>query len=71
MKGPWLVKLPGEFIQNSLQIHVPLCVLPSREEGGLTVAVTASALLPLRGQQAEAPGDTATATASSGSLGSS
>lgn len=70
----------------SSQIMCPLCLLHLRinlenyrllcrrrqqEEGGLTVAITASVLLPLRGQKAEALGETAAATTSSGSLGSS
>ena len=63
----------------------PHCLLPSKinleiyhllrqqkqEKGGLTVAVTASVLLPLRSQQAEALGEMAEATTSLGSLGSS
>lgn len=62
----WLLPL-----RINLGIYPPLCQRRQQEEGGLTVAVTASALRPLRGQQAEALGDMAVATTSSGSGGSS
>lgn len=55
----------------NLEIYHLLCQRRQQEEGGLTVAVTASMLLPLRGQKVEALGEMATETTSSGSLGSS
>lgn len=55
----------------NLEIYHLLCQQRQQEKGGLTVAVTASVLLPLRSQQAEAVGEMAEATTPLGSLGSS
>lgn len=55
----------------NLELYHLLCQGRQQEEGGLTVAVTASKLLPLRGQQVEALEEMAAETTSSGSLGSS
>lgn len=58
-------------LRTNLEIYHLLCQQRQQEEGRLTVAVTASKLLPLRGQQVEALEEMAAETTSSGSLGSS
>lgn len=68
-KGTWpqCLLLWGLTLTSLRMDH--LC--KDKGRGGLTVAVTASVLLPLGGQQAEAMGQVAELTKSSGSLGSS
>ena len=58
-------------LRINLEIYHLLRQWREEEKDGLTVAVKVSALLPLRGQQAEALEEMAAATSSSGSLKSS